>query len=492
MVQSGIYEDIAKRTKGDIYIGVVGPVRTGKSTFIKRFMEEMILPSIEDEDARARARDELPQAAGGKTVMTAEPKFIPERGAHIRTAGNLHLHVRMVDCVGFPVEGALGTEENGEARLVHTPWSEEKMEFAAAARLGTERVMREHSTVGIVVSTDGSIGELPRASYVPAEEEIITEMKQSGKPFILLINCTTPQSEAAQQLGRSLEEKYGVAVALVNCSLLSATDIEGILSLLLGEFPLRRVNIDLPAWIPALAETHPLRESIYRAVIAASGALEKIGELSRAFEMGMGEAAGAYFEEATTDLGTGEATVRLRVPTEQYFSVLSSLSGTKIENDAELFDAFCTLAEAKKAYDRVATALADVEQKGYGIVMPTESELTLKEPQIVKQAGGYAVRLRAAARSIHMIRADIEAEVNPIVGSEAQSEELVRAIEAALQESPGKIWRTNMFGKSLYELVSEGLTSKLAHIPEDAQKRLSETLERVINEGSGGLICIIL
>ena len=283
-----------------------------------------------------------------------------------------------------------------------------------------------------------------------------------------------------------------MAVALVNCTALSAADIEGILTLLLGEFPIRRVNIDMPAWIPALGETHPLRESIYRAVVAAAGELEKIGELPRAFEMGMGEDAGAYFEDAATDLGTGEATVRLRVPTEKYFEVLSSLSGTKIESDAELFDAFCTLAKAKKEYDRVAGALADVERKGYGIVMPTVSELTLKEPQIVRQAGGYAVRLRAAAKSIHMIRADIEAEVNPIVGSEAQSEELVRSIEASLGEAPEKIWDTNMFGKSLYELVSESLTSKLAHIPEDAQKRLSETLERVINEGSGGLICIIL
>ncbi len=492
MVQSSIYEDIAKRTKGDIYIGVVGPVRTGKSTFIKKFMEEMVLPNIDNEDARARARDELPQSASGKTVMTAEPKFIPESGARLRTAGGLQMNVRMVDCVGYPVDGALGTEENGEARLVNTPWSTDKMEFSAAARLGTEKVMREHSTVGVVVTTDGSVCELPRESYLPAEEEIVAEMKQSGKPFILLVNCKTPHSEEAQKLGRALEEKYGAAVALVNCTELSAADIEGILSLLLGEFPIRRVNIDLPAWIPALGTGHPLHESIYRSIAACAGELEKIGELRRAFEMGMGENAGAYFEDAVTDLGSGEATVRLRVPTEKYFEVLSALSGTKIENDAELFDVFSALASAKKNYDRVASALADVERKGYGIVMPTVNELSLKEPQIVKQAGGYGVRLRAAAKSIHMIKADIEAEVNPIVGTEAQSEELVRSINASLGEAPEKIWDTNMFGKSLYELVSEGLQTKLAHIPEDAQKRLSETLERVINEGSGGLICIIL
>ena len=327
----------------------------------------------------------------------------------------------------------------------------------------------------------------------------IDEARDCGIPTVILHLSSgfnpPPVSALGTRRFRAIcerAEKYGVAVALVNCTALSAADIEGILTLLLGEFPIRRVNIDMPAWIPALGETHPLRESIYRAVVAAAGELEKIGELPRAFEMGMGEDAGAYFEDAATDLGTGEATVRLRVPTEKYFEVLSSLSGTKIESDAELFDAFCTLAKAKKEYDRVAVALADDERKGYGIVMPTVSELTLKEPQIVRQAGGYAVRLRAAAKSIHMIRADIEAEVNPIVGSEAQSEELVRSIEASLGEAPEKIWDTNMFGKSLYELVSESLTSKLAHIPEDAQKRLSETLERVINEGSGGLICIIL
>ena len=487
-----IYDTIAKRTGGDIYIGVVGPVRTGKSTFIKQFMEKMILPNIEDEDARARARDELPQSASGKTVMTAEPKFIPENGVRLRTAGGMKMNIRMVDCVGYLVDGALGGEENGAPRMVNTPWSAEKMEFSAAAKLGTKKVMREHSTVGIVVTTDGSIGEIPRQSYAAAEAEILDEMQNSGKPFVILVNSTQPHSEEAQRLGRALEEKYGAAVALVNCMELSAEDIEGILSLLLLEFPISRIHIDLPAWICALQDGHPLRENIYRGALAAAEELEKVGEIRRAFSMGMGESVGAFFEDVETDLGTGEAVVKLSVPSEKYFAVLSELTGMHIENDAQLFDAFCTLSQAKAHYDRVAMALDEVERKGYGIVMPSVEELTLKEPQIVKQAGGYGVRLRAAAKSIHMIKADIEAEVNPIVGSEAQSEELVKSITAALSESPEKIWDTNMFGKSLYELVNEGLRQKLAHIPEDAQRRLSETLERVINEGSGGLICIIL
>lgn len=487
-----IYEKIARRTGGDVYIGVVGPVRTGKSTFIKQFMEKMVLPNITDEDARRRAQDELPQSASGKTVMTAEPKFIPENAVRLKTANGVTMNVRMVDCVGYLVDGALGTEEGGEPRMVSTPWSTEKMEFSAAAKLGTEKVMREHSTVGVVVTTDGSIGEIPRESYAAAESAIVGEMQASGKPFVLLINSREPHGEPARALGAALEAQYEAPVAVVNCMELEREDIEGILSLLLPEFPVTRINVDLPAWVCALADGHPLKETVYRSVTAAASELERIGDVRRAFEMGMGEAAGAYFEDAESDLATGEATVRLSVPNEKYFAVLSELTGMPIANDAELFDAFCRLSEAKKRYDKVAEALADVERKGYGIVMPSVSELTLGEPQIVKQAGGYAVRLRASAKSIHMIKADIEAEVNPIVGSESQSEELVKSITASMDDDPEKIWSTSLFGRTLYDLVNEGLRQKLANIPEDSQKRLSETLERVINEGSGGLICIIL
>ncbi|MBQ4556062.1 MAG: stage IV sporulation protein A [Clostridia bacterium] len=492
MGTSSIYDSIAKRTNGDIYIGVVGPVRTGKSTFIKQFMEKMVIPSIAGEEARARARDELPQSASGKTVMTAEPKFVPESGAKLKTDGGLKMNVRLVDCVGYLVDGAIGGDEDGAPRMVNTPWSTEKMEFSAAARLGTDKVMREHSTVGVVVTTDGSIGEIPRASYAVAEAEVIAEMKKCEKPFVILLNSAHPHADETQKLGQALEEKYGASVAVVNALELSGEDIEGILSLLLLEFPISRINIDLPAWICALEDGHPLRDSIYGGVKAAASRLCKVGEVRRAFEMGMGDSQGAYFEDVEVDLSNGEAVVKLSVPSEKYFEVLSELSGMLISNDAELFDAFFKLSEAKARYDKVAEALSDVERKGYGIVMPSADELTLREPQIVKQAGGYGVRLRAAAKSIHMIKADIEAEVNPIVGSEAQSEELVKSITDTMGSSPEKIWDTNMFGRSLYELVNEGLRTKLTHIPEDAQKRLSETLERVINEGSGGLICIIL
>lgn len=487
-----IYDYMAKRTGGDVYVGVVGPVRTGKSTFIRQFMEKMVLPNIADAEARSRAMDELPQAASGKTVMTAEPKFVPENGVSLTTKSGMKMHVRLVDCVGYLVDGALGGEENGEPRMVQTPWSQEKIEFSKAARIGTEKVMHAHATVGVVVTTDGSIGEIARESYVAAEEEIIAEMQKSGKPFILLINSTAPESEAAQSLGRALEEKYGTATALVNCASLSKEDIEGILTLLLGEFPIRRIHVDLPAWICALPAGTPLREEVYRAVRDAAENLSKAGEVSRAFSMGIGAECGAYLERVETDLGTGEAVVTLSVPRACYFAALSEQSGMALSDDAALFRAVCDLAAAKREYDRVASALAEVEQKGYGIVMPSASELRLREPKIVKQAGGYGVRLVASAPSVHMIRADIEAEVNPIVGSAAQSEELVRVIQDTLAASPERIWETNMFGKSLYELVEEGLKQKLSHIPDDAQKRLSETLERVINEGSGGLICIIL
>lgn len=487
-----IYDSIAKRTNGNIYIGIVGPVRTGKSTFIKQFMEKMVLPGIEDEDARMRARDEMPQSASGKTVMTAEPKFVPESGVTLKTESGMKMNVRLVDCVGYLVDGALGGEEDGSPRMVNTPWSDEKLEFSKAAKLGTDKVMREHATIGMVVTTDGSIGEIPRDSYVDAEAEVIAEMRKCEKPFIILLNSIHPHSEETVKLGHTLEEKYGASVAVINATELSEEDIDGILSLILLEFPISQINVDLPQWVCALGEGHPLKDSIYRSVKEVSAELEKVGEVQKAFEMGMGEAQGAFFEDAEADVSSGVVTVRLSVPQEKYFEVLSSLSGLDISSDADLFEAFVGMAEAKANYDRVAEALSDVERKGYGIVMPTAAELELKEPTVAKQAGGYGVRLSASAKSIHMIKANIEADVNPIVGSEAQSEELVKSINATLKESPDKIWDTNMFGRSLYELVNEGIRTKLSHLPDDSQKRLSETLERVINEGSGGLICIIL
>ncbi len=487
-----IYDRIAKRTGGDIYIGVVGPVRTGKSTFIKQFMEQMVLPNIADADARARARDELPQSASGKTVMTAEPKFVPENGVTLRTESGMRMQVRMVDCVGYLVDGALGGEEDGAPRMVMTPWSAEKMEFSAAARLGTKKVMHEHATVGIVVTTDGSIGELDRAAYAAAEEEILREMEMSGKPYVLVVNCASPHSEEARRLGTALEERYGVPVALVNCTSLSAADIEGILTLLLGEFPIRCVHIDLPAWVCALPADSPLRADVLGGVRAVGESISKVGEVRRAFSMGLGEGVGAFFEDAVTDLATGEAVVTLSVPREHYFKALSDRSGMPIADDAELFDAFLRLSDAAHSYARVAGALADVEQRGYGIVMPGMEATVLGEPQLVKTAGGYGMRLPARVQSVHMIKADIEAEVSPIVGSEAQAEELVRSVRETLAADPSAVWEMSLFGRSLYTLVEEALRQKLAHIPAEAQTRLSETLERVINEGSGGLICIIL
>ena len=486
------YEDIAKRTGGDIYIGVVGPVRTGKSTFIKNFMETAVLPNITDENLKARTRDELPQSASGRAVMTAEPKFIPENGIELTLDDGAKLRVRLVDCVGYLIDGAYGGAEENAPRMVNTPWSSEKMEFSAAAKLGTDKVMHDHATVGIVVSTDGSIGDFARADYADAEARIVAEMKKSGKPFILLLNCTDPGAEAARALGQTLEKTYGVPVALVNCGELSSADVEGIFSMLLSAFPLEAVEIDLPAWVSALPKDHPLRESVYTALLDAARAAGDLDSVATVFGDRLSAREDVVFTGATSDPARGVATVKVGVPQAKYFEILSDLCETEITDDAALFSTFCELAKTKKAYDRVAQALEDVERKGYGIVMPTADELTLKEPQIVKQSGGYGVRLRAGAKSIHMIKADIEAEVNPIIGSETQSTELVESIRETLAAAPETIWDTNMFGRTLYDLVSEGLRQKLTHLPDDAQKRLSEALERIINEGSGGLICIIL
>lgn len=486
------YEDIAKRTGGDIYIGVVGPVRTGKSTFIKNFMETAVLPNITDENLKARTRDELPQSASGRAVMTAEPKFIPENGIEMTLDDGAKMRVRLVDCVGYLISGADGAQDDSAPRMVSTPWSDEKMEFSKAAKLGTDKVMHDHATVGVVVTTDGSIGDFSRPDYTDAEKQIVEEMKKSGKPFILLLNCTDPASAEARALGQQLEDAYGIPVAVVNCGELSSADIEGIFSMLLSAFPLEAVEVDLPEWIGALPDDHPQKESLYASLLDAARAATNLDTVPDAFAAGLSAKGDAYLDACSTDPARGVATVKVGVPREKYFEILSSLSDMDIRSDAELFSTFCDLAKTKRAYDRVAEALEDVEKKGYGIVMPTAEELTFKEPQVVKEAGGYGVRLRAGAKSIHMIKAEIEAEVNPMIGSEAQSAELVESIRETLATAPETIWDTNMFGRTLYDLVSEGLRQKLTHLPDDAQKRLSEALERIINEGSGGLICIIL
>lgn len=492
MTDTSIYRDIAGRTDGNVYIGVVGPVRSGKSTFIKRFMEALVLPNITEGYDRDRARDELPQSAAGKTVMTTEPKFIPDEAVEISPGGSGKLRVRMIDCVGYVVPEALGVAENGQPRLVRTPWSNEPVPFIEAAEKGTRKVIAEHSTVGMVVTTDGSIGEIPRSAYVEAEERVVRELRELGKPFAVILNSSNPSGDSAIALGHELEAKYGVPVALVSCLELDAEDIQNILAMVLNEFPVTEVSVKLPDWMGALPADHEIMDSVRTSVRNCAGKAGKTGEISDAFSAISGNEYVDSVNVDEIDLGTGKASVTCLMRPGLYYDVLEQMTGFRVGSDEEMFSLLCKLAEIKKKYDKIDDALNDAEERGYGIVMPDVSELRLEEPEIVRHSGGYGVKLRASAQSIHMIRANIETEISPVVGTEQQSEDLVKYLLREFEESPGQIWKSDIFGKSLYELVNEGLHTKLEHMPDDARTKLSETLERIINEGTGGLICILL
>ena len=492
MTDKSIYKDIAERTGGDVYIGVVGPVRSGKSTFIKKFMESLVLPNIAEGYERDRARDELPQSAAGKTVMTTEPKFIPDEAVEINPAGTGRLRVRMIDCVGYMIPEAMGIFEDGQPRLVRTPWSEEPVPFIKAAEEGTHRVICDHSTIGMVITSDGTIGDISRDSYVAAEERVIRELKEIGKPFAVILNSAKPNSDEAMVLGHELEKKYGVPIALVSCTELDGEDINHILEMVLNEFPITEIRVNLPLWTKSLPENHHILMSITDSIRTCAENADKIGSLKDAFAPLFDH---EYIEKATLstiDLGTGKATVCIDLAEDLFYVTLGELSGFDIKDESALLPLLCSLSEVKRKYDKVAEALNDAEERGYGIVMPDVSELRLEEPEIIRKQNGYGVKLCASAQSIHMIRANIETEINPMVGSEQQSEDLVKYLLHEFEESPASIWESNIFGKSLYELVNEGLHSKLEHMPDDARTKLSETLERIINEGSGGLICILL
>ncbi|MGM9641611.1 MAG: stage IV sporulation protein A [Eubacteriales bacterium] len=492
MTDTSIYKDIAERTGGNVYIGVVGPVRTGKSTFIKRFMESLVLPNISEGYNRDRARDELPQSAAGKTVMTTEPKFIPDEAVEINPLGAGKLSVRMIDCVGYLVPEAMGVLEEGQPRLVRTPWSDEPVPFAQAAEEGTRKVICEHSTIGMVVTCDGSIGEIPREAYVGAEERVVRELKELGKPFAVILNSSRPTSEKAIALGHELEAKYGVPVALVSCLDLDGEDIGHILEMVLNEFPLTEVAVNLPNWTKALPDDHHIRTSVISSVCDCASKASKAGDIESAFESLSDNEYVDLFEIAEIDMGTGKATVNVEMSDGLFYQTLGEMSGFDIKGEEDLLPLLMKLSDVKAKYDKVEEALNDVNERGYGIVMPEVSELHLEEPEIVRKQGGYGVKLCASAQSIHMIRANIETEINPMVGTEQQSEDLVKYLLNEFDESPSSIWESNIFGKSLYELVNEGLHAKLEHMPDDARTKLSETLERIINEGSGGLICILL
>lgn len=491
-MENSIYKDIAERTGGDIYIGVVGPVRTGKSTFIKRFMQSLVLPNIDDQYSKERAKDEMPQSAAGKTVMTTEPKFVPDEAVTVKFEDNISMRVKMIDCVGYIVSEALGTLENGQERMVNTPWQEEPMPFVQAAEYGTEKVIKDHSTIGILVTTDGSVGEISRESYIPAEERVVAELKAIGKPFAIVLNSAEPTSDTAMALAYELEDKYSAPVALVSCLDLDFEDISHILELVLKEFPIAEMRFSIPSWITALQELHPIKAAIKESIRRIAQGVNKIGDIKAALNIFDENEFVENYTVSDINLGSGVSSVSLSFSEELYYSVLSELSGFDISCESELVELLKNLSAMKNRYERVAEALAMTDEKGYGIVMPSKEDLILDEPEIVKQNGGYGVKLSASAESIHMIRANIKTEINPIVGTEQQSEEMVKYMLKEFEADPQKLWNSNMFGKTLYELINDGLTSKLEHMPDESRIKLAETLERIINEGSNGLICILL
>lgn len=492
MENLNIYQDIKSRTQGDIYIGVVGPVRTGKSTFIKKFMELLILPNIENEYKRERAIDELPQSAGGRTIMTTEPKFIPNEAVEISLNDNVRLKTRLVDCVGYLVNNALGYMEEEMPRMVKTPWSENEMPFETAAELGTKKVIVEHSTVGIVVTTDGSITDIPREDYVLAEERVIQELQEMNKPFVILMNCNNPYDSYSVNLANQLSEKYGTSVIPVNCLDLNLDDINNIFSKLLYEFNVERINVKFPTWINGLDSNNALKSVLFNKTKETFNSVQKIKDISRTYNIfeECEEVKRANLEKI--DLGTGVVNVDVELQETLFYQMLTEITGMEINNEGELFSCISSFSKIKKEYDKMAYALHEVNEKGYGIVSPCIDDLILEEPEIVKQGQKYGVKLKAKAASIHMMKIDTETEVSPLVGSEKQSEELVKYLLSEFESNPKKIWESNIFGKSVHELVNEGLQNKLVRMPEDAQKKLRETLERIVNEGSGGLICIIL
>ena len=487
-----IYHDIAARCGGDIYIGVVGPVRTGKSTFIKRFMEQLVIPNIENVYIRERARDELPQSGSGRTIMTAEPKFVPEDAVSITLEGDCACSVRLVDCVGYMVPGAEGLTEDGEERMVMTPWYDTEITMTQAAEEGTRRVISEHSSIGLLVTTDGSVCGIPRDDYVPAEERSVRELEAIGKPFVILLNCTEPDSSDAKQLAQELEEKYSAACLPVNCLELDASGIEKILKTALYEFPLERLDIFLPGWTDALEPESEIKASIIGSLSAVAGKLEHLRDVSLAVsalcDNEMVTAAAA--EEICP--AEGRASIRAELPQSMYYKTMSEESGFEISCDAELMELLRSLKGLKSEYDRVANALNEVRLTGYGIVMPSADEMRLEEPEIVRQGSRYGVRLKASAPAIHMIQTDVETEVSPALGGEKASDEIMGFLLQDFDGDMSRIWESNLFGRSMYDIASESVAAKLSALGTDTQTKLRQTLSRITNEGSGGLICIIL
>lgn len=492
MEKFDIYKDIAERTGGDIYIGVVGPVRTGKSTFIKRFMDLLVLPNIVNTHTRERAKDELPQSASGKTIMTTEPKFVPNEAVEISLGDNADVRVRMIDCVGYLVPEAEGHMDGDSPRMVHTPWSEKAMPFREAAEMGTKKVITDHSTIGIVVTTDGSVTELPRENYVEAEERVVSELQEMGKPFIILLNTAAPYSENSQNRKAELQEKYGVPVLAVNAAQLKAEDIRKILEQVLYQFPMRELRFFFPGWVETLEQDHWLKQGLTAALKEVMSKADKLTDVEQAIS-GLGET--DFLKKAYADHilpGEGVADIVLNFDEGLFYQILSETVDLPIEDDYALINTIKMLSETKQEYDKISNALNDVKRKGYGVVTPVFEEITLEKPEVFKQGSRYGIKLKAKGESIHLIKADVETEVSPIIGNEEQSREFIDHLIADYEEEPEKIWDLNIFGRTLSSMVSDGMQNKIYRMPEDAQMKLQETLQKIVNEGSGGLICIIL
>lgn len=492
MEKSSLYQDIAKRTDGDIYVGVVGPVRTGKSTFIKNFMDLLVIPNIDNEYKKERAKDELPQSAGGKTIMTTEPKFVPNEAIEITLDNNLKFKTRLVDCVGYLVDNAIGYLEDDMPRMVKTPWSDEEIPFEKAAEIGTKKVIDEHSTIGILVTTDGTVTDIPREDYIKAEERVVSELKALNKPFIILLNSSEPSSSYTQELAKKLSDKYQNSVMPINCADLTIDDINTMFSKILYEFPVQQIAIKFPRWVDSLDFTHPVKAELFNEVKDAFSDIRVLKDVSGCTNKISQTDIISRTNIDNIELGSGNVRITIDLKEELFYQLLSEITGVTVQNEGDLFGIISELSSAKKKYDKIAYALEEVNAKGYGIVTPSIDDLVLEEPEMVKQGSRFGVKLKATAPSIHMIKTNVTTEVSPIVGSEKQSEELVNYLLSGFESDPKKIWESNIFGKSLHELVNEGLQTKLSKMPEEAQLKLQETLERIVNEGSGGLICIIL
>lgn len=492
MTDSKIYENIAQRTNGDIYLGVVGPVRTGKSTFIKRFMETLVIPNIQDIYRRERARDELPQSGSGKTIMTAEPKFVPEEAASIALGDHAHLNVRLIDCVGYMIPGAAGQFEEGVERMVTTPWFDHEISISEAAALGTEKVIREHSTIGLVITTDGSFGELPREAYREAERRAILELQEIGKPFVAIVNSANPEGQACVDVCTELKEAFSLEPIPLDCAQLTEMDILTVLRQILLEFPMTSLGIFWPAWVDALPTEHEIRNGLFTALRQCCGFHSRLKDI---YSMLSALGKEPYVEGAELqelNLGSGGGSIRLRLPDGLYYETLSAQSGFTIRNDGDLMTLLREMYAAKEKYDRIASAMDEVEACGYGIVMPTAGDMELQEPEIVKQGGKYTVRLKASAPCMHIIRTDVETAVTPALGGEKASQEIMNFLLQGFDGDVNRIWESNIFGKSLYDIAGEGLNGKIRSMSPDSQNKLRSALQRIINEGSGGLICIIL